>query len=80
MLGTSATLLGPSAYGWFGKGWGSCVSYLVLLVDRDGTGTVFIVGCDNVVMFHWYMLGARLGSHMWMGLLGAVLIKKIIKN
>jgi hypothetical protein len=57
VLGASGTLLCPSAYGWFGVGRGLCVSYLVLFDDRHGTGMVFVVGCDDMVMFHWYMLG-----------------------
>ncbi len=33
------------------------MSYLVLFDDCNGTEMVVIVGCDDVVMFHWYMLG-----------------------
>ncbi len=57
VLGGSAMLLCPSAYEWFGVGRSSCVRYLVLFDDGDATGTVFIVGCDDVVMLHRYMLG-----------------------
>ncbi len=57
MLSASAALLCLSGYGWFGVGQGSCVSYLVLFDDCNGTGMVFVLGCDNVVMFHRYMLG-----------------------